>query len=123
MKIGDIDNVPSDRLVEVYIDLSLDEDDAMLRNQITRASKAVRQRMRIEDVLRARGTQARRALLPLLKHPNAQVRVNAGKHLLAVAPAEARATLEDLAAHGPGQQQGSAGMCLLLLDRGTFKPT
>jgi HEAT repeat protein len=123
MTMRNLQTAPNDQLIATYIELSQNEDDAMLRNDIGRATRLVRQRKEVDDILRARGIQARRMLLPLLEHPNAQVRLNAAKHLLAVAPAEARATLEDLAAHGPGQQEGSAGMCLLLFDEGTFKPT
>jgi hypothetical protein len=119
----DLGAVPTEQLVAAYVDLSLHEDDATLRNQVGRGNRAVRQRMKIEGVLRARGMHARRALVPLLKHPSAQVRLNSAKDLLAVVPAEARATLEELATHGPGDQRGSAGMCLLLMDDGTFKPT
>jgi Domain of unknown function (DUF2019) len=119
----DIIEMPTEQMVSEYVALCLDEDDATLRNQTVRANRAVRQRMKIESVLRARGIHARRALLPLLRHPSAQVRLNSAKELLAVVPVEARATLEELAAHGPGDQRGSAGMCLLLMDKGTFKPT
>ena len=110
-------------LIATYIAISQQEDEAMLRNDIARGTRLVYRRKEVDDALRARGIEARRMLLPLLRHPHAQVRLNASKHLLAVAPTEARTTLEDLAAHGPGQQRGSAGRCLLLLDEGTFKPT
>jgi hypothetical protein len=79
--------------------------------------------MKIENVLRARGLEARRALLPLLKHRHPQVRLDAAKHLLGIAPEEAQASLEDLAAHGPDQQRGAAGMCLWYVEQGIFKPT
>jgi uncharacterized protein DUF2019 len=123
MTIRNLQTVPNDQLVATYIELSQQEDDALLRNDGARATRLAYRRKEVDGVLRARGIQARRMLLPLLTHPNAQVRLNAAKHLLAVAPAEARATLEDLAAHGPGDQRGSAGMCLDLMDDGTFKPT
>ncbi len=88
MMAEDFDATPAEQLVTNYIDLSQNEDDAMLRNQIVGAKKLTLNRMKIEGVLRSRGSQARRALLPLLKHPNAQVRLNAAKRLLAVALAE-----------------------------------
>lgn len=123
MTTQNLQTASNDYLVAIYIEISRKEDDAMLRNDIARATGLVYRRKEVDDVLRARGIEARRMLLPLLRHSNAQVRLNAAKHLLAVAPEAARATLEDLAAHGPGQQQGSAGMCLSLVDDGTFKPT
>jgi len=87
----------------------------------------------IEESLRARGTEARKVLVPLLTYSGApspfaedrtaQVRLNAAKELLAVVPVPARATLEHLAAHGPSAQSGDAGMCLQFLQDGVFKPT
>ena len=123
MTTRNLQTATNDDLVATYVAISQQEDEAMLRNDIVGGTRLVYRRKEVDDVLRARGIQARRMLLPLLAHANAQVRLNAAKHLLAVVPTEARATLEDLAAHGPGQQRGSAGMCLLLLDEGTFKPT
>lgn len=45
---------------------------------------------KIYDVLRARGVEARRALLPLLEHRNAQVQLNAASELRDIEPARAR---------------------------------
>jgi Domain of unknown function (DUF2019) len=62
-------------------------------------------------------------LLPLLRHNDAQVRLNAAEDLLEVMPEQARATLQDLAAHGPSQQRGCAGMCLRELEADSMKPS
>jgi hypothetical protein len=48
--------------------------------------------------LRARGLEAQRALLPLLKHENPAVRLAAGAHALEFAPGEGEAALAELAA-------------------------
>lgn len=95
--------------------------------------KLYKQLCAVKATLRARGPEARKVLVPLLSYAAAsepfaedraaEVRLNAAKELLAVVPEQARATLEDLAAHGPSFQSGSAGMCLQLWQDGVFKPT
>jgi hypothetical protein len=77
----------------------------------------------IEDELKARTPDQRPMLLNLYDHPNAQVRLNAMKATLAVAPATARRNLEALATSLDFPQAGDAGMTLYALDRGIFKPT
>ncbi len=77
----------------------------------------------VEEELRSRESDQRRVLLSFLTHPNEQVRLNAAKATLAIAPAEARRTLELLARMSVGPQSGDAGMCLWALDEGIFKPT
>jgi hypothetical protein len=199
MTARNLQRAPNDYLVATYIELSRKEDDAMLRNDIARATGLVNRRKEVDDVLRARGIEARRIavslwpgrasrirggkmkkpdpavlnpsqlidayvdvaieeeralelqewrklrtlfkrrtlithfltdrnrglvmLLPLLRHNNAQVRLNAAEDLLEVMPEQARATLQDLAAHGPSQQRGCAGMCLRELEADSMKPS
>ena len=77
----------------------------------------------IEQELKARPGDQRRALIPLYNHPNMQVRVKAAKATLAVAPEAARGTLEAISAANWPPQSLDAGMCLWALDRGIFKPT
>jgi hypothetical protein len=62
-------------------------------------------------------------LVSLFDHDNVQVRLNAAKATLAVAPQAARQMLETIAGASKGPQGGDAGMCLVSLDRGIFKPT
>ena len=110
-------------LVAAYLDVSLREAEAVERGEAAQVRRLFDKRMQLDRSIRSRGLQARKSLMPLLEHRNAQVRLNAAKHLLAVAPNEARATLKDLAAHGPSQQRGDAGMCFWYMEKGIFKPT
>jgi hypothetical protein len=110
-------------LIAAYLDVSLREAEAVERGETAKVRRLFDERMQLDRSIRARGLQARKSLIPLLEHRNAQVRLNTAKHLLAVAPNEARATLEDLAAHGPSQQRGDAGMCFWYMEKGIFKPT
>ncbi len=76
----------------------------------------------IREELKGRPGDQRRALLTLFNHPDMQVRLNAAKATLAVAPDQARAMLERIKERRRGPQAGDAGMCLLNLDRGIFVP-
>jgi Domain of unknown function (DUF2019) len=123
----------NEQLANAFVEISIKEADAMGLRKSREVNSLIRQLRAVEETLRSRGLEARKALVPLLgysdarssfaKELEAQVRLNAAKELLAVVPEQARATLEDLAAHGPSAQRGDAGMCLQFLDDGVFKPT
>ena len=133
MKNTDVSALSNEQLVAMYVDVSIRQADALLRNDLRRVNRLVDRQRIITETLRARGTEARRALIPLLdyvgqKSPwfsqeRAQVRLNAATTLLAIVPEKARATLEELAARGPGDQKLSASMCLWHLETGVYKPT
>lgn len=123
MKKSDFSGIATEQLVNAYADLSQKQADALERFEVAEVNRLFSRRMEIKKVLRARGPEAGRALMPLLNHRNAQVRLNAAEDLMAIAPRRARAALEDIAAHGPSQQKGAAGMYLLQFDEGAFKPT
>ena len=121
------------QLAKAFVYISIKQADATGRRDARASSKLIKHLQAIKEILRARGPEARRVLVPLLSYrpdssqlfrdQTAQVRLNAAKELLAVVPAEARAALEELAERGPSFQRGSAGMCLQFLDDGIFKPT
>ena len=62
--------------------------------------------------LKRRGVEERRALLTLFADENPQVRLQAAKNVYAVAPIEAKACLEAIAAARLPDQSLSAGMML-----------
>ncbi|HUN47441.1 MAG TPA: DUF2019 domain-containing protein, partial [Stellaceae bacterium] len=66
---------------------------------------------------RGRGLEARRALLPLLGHQNAQVQLNVASELRDIEPARARAAYEYVAKWGSLEQAGPARMTLDWLDK------
>jgi hypothetical protein len=80
----------------------------------------------MEDVVTERkqkqGDQ-RRALLPLLDHPNLQVRMKAAHAVLAISPALARKAFESVRESGIFPQAMDAGMTLRALDNGTYVPS
>jgi hypothetical protein len=77
----------------------------------------------IKDELKMRHGDQRRELLSLYDHPNVQVRLNAAKVTLAVAPEPAREVLQAISDSLEYPQAGDAGMSLWNLEQGIFKPT
>jgi len=76
----------------------------------------------VEELQRRLGDQ-RSALLSLYDHENLQVRLNAVKNSLALAPEEGRRMLQAIRESKRQPYAGEAGMTLRALDRGIFKPT
>jgi hypothetical protein len=128
-----LDEMADPQLVKLFVEISIQQADALEINDVRTFTRLYWKLAAVRKTLRARGGESRKTLLPLLKYPQpaspyflhrtGQVRLNAAKELLAVAPQEARETLEHLAARGPMPQRGDAGMCLQFLADGVFKPT
>jgi hypothetical protein len=72
--------------------------------------------------LKRREPDAGLALTKLLDHPNFQVRLQAAKATLAVAPDAARKVIEAISESSRFPQAGDAGMWLEALADGIFKP-
>ncbi len=111
-----------DQLIERFAAMALDQDRALLYSEIKKYNRLFALMELIEAELKRRPGDERRALLRLYDHPNKQVRLQAAQASLAVAPEAARSVIEAIAA-GKGPQAGAAGMTLINLDRGIFKPT
>lgn len=114
---------PTDHLVALFAELSIEQDEAILRDDIGKTNRLFDRMEEVEHLLKTRAGDQRRALLGLYTHPNMNVRVNVAKATLAVAPQAARAALETISKSKWQPQAGDAGMCLSALDRGIFKPT
>jgi hypothetical protein len=123
MKKPNLREMSVDQLVERFTAIALDQDKALLRNEYAKFNRLFERMEEVEGELRARGGDERRALLRLYDHPNAQVRLKAVKATLAVAPERARRMLEVIAESGEFPQAGEAGMSLVNLERGIFKPS
>jgi hypothetical protein len=111
------------QLVDRFTQIGVSQDQALLENAIAKFNRLFDQMVATEEELKSRSGDQRRALLALYKHPNMQVRLNAVKATLAVAPQEARAMLQKIADSNFFPQAGDAGMALVNLERGIFKPT
>ena len=112
-----------DDLIQRYVQIGLEQYEALLDLDTRRFNRLFDRMIEVEQELGVRGRDARLQLLTLYEHPNAQVRLNAFKETLAVAPKQARKALEELADSVEYPQAGDAGMCLWALDEGIFKPT
>lgn len=123
MKRMPVGEMTSSQLVERFTAISLEQDDALLGGEISRFNRLYDQKTAILNELKSRPGDQRSLLLTLFSHQNAQVRLNAAKSTLAVEPGLARAQLQTIADSREYPQAGDAGMCLVNLDRGIFKPT
>jgi hypothetical protein len=110
-------------LVELFAQIVVAQDRALLGRERAKFNRLFDQMMNVTNELKGREGDQRRLLVELFSFPNMQVRIQAAKLTLAVAPVEARKQLEAIAATHWFPQAGDAGMCLSFLDDGTFKPT
>jgi hypothetical protein len=111
------------QLVDRFVALALQQDRALLGEDVHRFNRLFDHMEAVKRELQARPGDQRSALLALLEHPNVHVRLKAAKATLAIAPEIARRTLQTIADSCAYPQAGDAGMSLANLDRGIFKPT
>jgi hypothetical protein len=122
MTAADLKAMTVAQLVENFAAMGVKQNKALLWNELSEFTRLYWQIDAIEEELKGRPGDQRRALLELFNHRDLQVRLNAAKATLAVAPDEARAMLEHIKQRHRGPQAGDAGMCLWNLDRGVFVP-
>jgi hypothetical protein len=111
-----------EQLVERFAAIGVQQDEALLWNDVAKFNKLYDQKKAVEEELRSRPGDQRSELAGLYVHKNAQVRLNAAKATLAVVPEAARKMLETIANSRKYPQAGDAGMSLWNLDRGVYKP-
>lgn len=97
------------------------QSEALDRFETAKFNRLYDRKEAVVQELKSRPGDQRRALLSLYEHPNMQVRLNAAKTTLAVAPEAARAQLEAIRVSQHFPQAGDAGMSLWTLDEGIFK--
>lgn len=112
-----------DEIVALYVENGQAQYDAIENEQTSRFNRLFKQMLALESELKSRGRDQRTALLPLLGRGNLQVRLNAAKATLTVAPAAARRELEAIRETGRHPQGPDAAGCLRSLNEGVFKPT
>lgn len=109
-------------LVERFVEIGIAQADALEEFDTGRFNRLFDAMRAVSDELKHREPDGRQALVALLGHPNAQVRIKAAKHTLAIAPDAARQALEELSASGRQPQALEAGMSLWNLQEGVFRP-
>jgi Domain of unknown function (DUF2019) len=122
VKLVKLNNLTVTELVEQFAALGVEQDRAELLDDNAKFTRLYWQMDAIENELKGRPGDQRRALLTLYGHSNMQVRLTAAKSTLAVTPRPARQMLQSIADSKWYPQAGDAGMCLLNLDRGIFVP-
>lgn len=123
MSARGLERLSTDELVQRFAEICAAQDKALLYSDTTEFNQLFDRMVAVAEELKHRPGDARRALVGLYDHPNAQVRLKAAKHTLAVAPEIARQLIEEIASSKKFPQAGDAGMTLVNLDRGIFKPT
>lgn len=122
MKRVKLSDMTTEQLVQLFADLAVQQDAALLYRAQREVNRIFWKLEEIKSELGARPGDQRSALLQLYDHKNMQVRVKAAKATLAIAPEAARAQLEAIRASGWQPQALDAGMSLGELDRGVYKP-
>jgi hypothetical protein len=123
MKPLKLEDMTVDRLIEHFTSIALDQDEAMLAGDNTKFTRLFWQMEAVEEELKQRNGDQRRALVPLFSHPNAQVRLKAALATLAVAPGMARQTLQTISDRQEYPQAADARGMMRALDEKTFIPS
>mgnify|MGYP000129579185 CR=1 FL=1 len=122
MKPAKLKEMSSDELVRRFAAICTSQDEALLYSELAKFNQLYKAMRAVEDELKSRPGDQRRALLALYDHSNAQVRLQSAGATLAVAPDAARALIETIARSRKFPQAGDAGMLLDALERGELKP-
>src|SRR5882757_9551990 len=117
-----LDQLPIADLVERFLSTTLAQYEADLRAENGKYNRLYRHMNEIRDELKRREGYQRRALLPFLNHPNAQVRLMAASSLLTIVPDRAKKALEMVRESRIIPQCANAGFLLNGLEDGSFVP-
>jgi hypothetical protein len=115
-------SISVDELVQRFAAIGVAQDNALLGGRLREFNQLFEKMAQVSQELKRREGDQRGALLSLFSFPNMQVRLKAAKHTLAIAPVEARCQIEEIAASQWYPQAGDAGMSLVNLDNGIYKP-
>lgn len=110
-------------LVARFVSIGLAQYDALYVVDTRKYNRLYAKMQDIREELKRREGDQRRALLPLLDHPNLQVRMKAAHTLLAISPALARKALESVRDSGIFPQAADAAGTLSALDDGFYVPS
>ena len=122
MKRIKLEEMNDDQLADRFSAIAIEQDRALLYSEIAKYNRLFDQMVGVQEELKSRPGDHRRVLLSLYEHPNWQVRLMAAHATLAVAPEAGRDLLQLIADSCHFPQAGDAGMALVNLDRGVYKP-
>jgi Domain of unknown function (DUF2019) len=111
-----------DQLVDRFAEIGIAQDNALWNEKYSYFNRLYDRMDEVDKELRSRGHDARSALSRLFTHSNVQVRLQAAKFSLGVEPANAYQVIKSVSESSLFPQAGDAGMTLVNLERGIFKP-
>lgn len=118
-----VEDMTGEQLVERFLAIALEQD------YVERMDEPVAEYNRlfglmdeVKRELKSRPGDGRHALVPLLDHANAHVRLKAAIATLALAPEAARSTLQELSDRNRPPEASSAREMMEALDDGTYTP-
>jgi hypothetical protein len=94
MKRINLKEMAVQHLVERFVAIAVSQDRALDRDDTRTYNRLFPQMQDVREELKSRSGDERRALVPLLEHPNPQVRFIAAITTLEIAPEAARRALE-----------------------------
>jgi len=110
-------------LVGRFVSIALAQHEALGLEDVSKYKRLYSAMEEVRQELKARSGDQRRALLPLLSHPNPQVRLKTAITTLALAPQASRETLQSIWDRKELPQAAYAMDMIHALDNGTFIPT
>ena len=122
MTVTDLSSRSVSELVEQFRILALAKNEALETDQDARYKRRYWKLDAVQQELRARAGDQRRALAELYDHPNPQVRLDAAMATLVVLPDRARAAPRMIIDRVEFPQAADAGFTLDDLDEGRFVP-
>ncbi len=152
MKQASLVHLSIDELVNLFRQNATEQDRVIFKEQVSKYEEVFRESDTITAELQKRGPGALRALMRLYDDPNMQVRLQAARLTVGIAPAEAQGVLKNICAFwsraaisqcarqitkswsrmvvacddgrsiSPRRSAGDAGMTISNLDGGVIKP-
>jgi hypothetical protein len=122
IKHTQLNDLNTQQLAERFLQVALQQYDALQKGQTAQHNRLYDIMEDVKSELRQRPGDQRSALLPLLNHTNAQVRLKAAYTLLAVSPDRAKKALESVRDSRVAPQSVNAGFMLEALADGSYVP-
>jgi hypothetical protein len=110
-------------LIARFLAITLEQDDAISKDKNQKYNRLFKEMVLVLDELKMRPDNPRRALLALLDHPNAQVRLKAAIHTLAVDRDRAIAVLQAIKNSKEYPQAADAWGILDSMAEGRYTPS
>ena len=123
MNRNKLERATEEELLEYFVAIAVVQDKAMRQGENAKYNRLYGEMDAVEQELKQRTGDQRRALIPLYEHPNAQVRLKAAIATLALAPEAARQALQIISDREEYPQAADARGMTRAVDDGTFVPS